>query len=162
MLLTTISEIVIYILLFRFMYLHDNTERLRALLEPQVIRKRNKNNAITFFGQFCSFLFEVSVWMIFTFAMLVGKGSVLLLALVSILRTIFFTCMTIVEVMTSSPLRSFLYEKLQRCWNLCQSCHCQIFISEFNLHIFMWNKVFYISFSFFLYSFFLNYTYVSY
>ena len=115
MLLMTISEIVIYIIIFRFMYRHDNTERLRALPEPQVIRKRNKNNAITFFGQFCSFLFEVSVWMIFTFAMLVGKGSVLLLAVYSILRTIFFTCMTIVEVMTSSSLRSFLYEKLQRC-----------------------------------------------
>ena len=113
--LMTISEIVIYIIIFRFMYLHDNTKMLRALLEPQVIRKRNKTNAITFFGQFCSFLFEVSCWMIFTFAMLVGKGSVLLLAVFSILRTIFFTCMTIIEVMTSSPLRSFLYEELRRC-----------------------------------------------
>jgi len=113
--LMTISEIVIYIIIFRFMYLHDNTKMLRALLEPQVIRKRNKTNAITFFGQFCSFLFEVSVWITFTFAMLIGKGSVLLLAVFSILRTIFFTCMTIIEVMTSSPLRSFLYEELRRC-----------------------------------------------
>ena len=114
LLLITISELVIYIIIFRFIYLQDNTEMLRALLEPQVIRKRNETNAITFFGQFCSFLFEVSVWMIFTFAMLVGKGSVLLLAVFSILRTIFFTCMTIIEVMTSSSLRSFLYEKLRR------------------------------------------------
>ena len=115
LLLITISELVIYIIIFRFIYLQDNTEMLRALLEPQVIRKRNETNAITFFGQFCSFLFEVSVWIIFTFAMLVGKGSVLLLAVFSILRTIFFTCMTIIEVMTSSSLRSFLYEKLRCC-----------------------------------------------
>ena len=115
LLLMTISELVIYIIIFRFMYLHDNTEMLRTLLEPQVIRKRNKTNAITFFGQFCSFLFELSAWIIFMFAMLVGKESVLLLVLFSILRTVFFTCMTMIEVMTSSSLRSFLYEKLRCC-----------------------------------------------
>ena len=42
MLLVTISELSIYIILFRFMYLHDNNERLRRLLEPNVIRQRNK------------------------------------------------------------------------------------------------------------------------
>ena len=112
MLFMTISEIIIYIIFFRFIYLHDNTERLRALLEPNVIRKRNKTNAITFFGQFCSFLFEVSIWILFTFAMLVGNVSVVLLAVFSILRTISFTCMTIIEVMTSNSLRVFMYEKL--------------------------------------------------
>ena len=111
MLLVTISELSIYIILFRFMYLHDNSERLRRLLEPTVIRQRNKTNAITFFGQFCSFLLEVSIWMVFIFAMLIGgKYSVSLLAAVSILRTISFTCMTIIEVITSSSLRSRMYE----------------------------------------------------
>ena len=111
MLLVTISELSIYIILFRFMYLHDNNERLRRLLEPHVIRQRNKTNAITFFGQFCSFLLEVSIWILFIFAMLIGgKYSVGLLAAVSILRTISFTCMTIIEVITSSSLRSRMYE----------------------------------------------------
>ena len=112
MLFMTMSEIVIYIIFFRFIYLHDNNEKLRALLEPQVIRNRNKTNAITFFGQFCSFLFEVSIWILFTLAMMVGKGSVLLLAVFAILRTISFTCMTIIEIVTSSSLRSIMYEKL--------------------------------------------------
>ena len=112
MLFMTISEITIYIIFFRFFYLHDNNEKLRALLEPHVIRKRNKTNAITFFGQFCSFLFEISIWILFTFAMLAGNVSVVLLAVFSILRTISFTCMTIIEVMTSNSLRVFMYEKL--------------------------------------------------
>ena len=112
MLFMTISEIIIYIIFFRFIYLHDNNEKLRALLEPQVIRKRNKTNAITFFGQFCSFLFEVSIWILFTLAMMVGKESVLLLAVFSILRTISFTCMTIIEIVTSSSLRSIMREKI--------------------------------------------------
>ena len=112
MLFMTMTELVIYIIFFRFIYLHDNNEKLRALLEPQVIRKRNKTNAITFFGQFCSFLFEVSIWILFTLAMMVGKESVLLLAVFSILRTISFTCMTIIEIVTSSSLRSIMCEKL--------------------------------------------------
>ena len=112
MLCMTMAELVMYIIFFRFIYLHDNNEKLRALLGPQVIRKRNKTNAITFFGQFCSFVFEVSTWILFTLAMMVGKGSVLLLAIFSILRTISFTCMTIIEIMTSSSLRSIMYEKL--------------------------------------------------
>ena len=112
MLFMTMTELVIYIIFFRFIYLHDNNEKLRALLEPQVIRKRNKTNAITFFGQFCSFLFEVSIWILFTLAMMVGKESVLLLAVFSILRTISFTCMTIIEIVTSSSLRSIMSEKL--------------------------------------------------
>ena len=112
MLFITMSELIVYIIFFRFIYLHDNNEKLRALLEPQVIRKRNKRNAITFFGQFCSFLFEVSIWILFTLAMMVGKGSVLLLAVFSILRTISFTCMTIIEIMTSGSLRSILHGKL--------------------------------------------------
>ena len=115
MLLVTISELSIYIILFRFMYLHDNNERLRRLLEPNVIRQRNKTNAITFFGQFCSFLFEISVWILFMFAMLIGgKSSVGLLAAFSILKTISFTCMTVIEVMTSSSLRSKMHKHFLR------------------------------------------------
>ena len=112
MLLVTISELSIYIILFRFMYLHDNNDRLRRLLAPNIIRQRNKTNAITFFGQFCSFLFEVSIWILFIFTMLIGgKNSVGLLAASSILKTISFTCMTIIEVMTSSSLRSKMYKQ---------------------------------------------------
>ena len=115
MLLVTISELSIYIVLFRFMYLHDNNERLRRLLEPNVIRQRNKTNAITFFGQFCSFLFEISIWILFIFAMLIGgKNSVGLLAAFSILKTISFTCMTVIEVMTSSSLRSKMHKHFLR------------------------------------------------
>ena len=115
MLLVTISELSIYIILFRFMYLHDNNDRLRRLLEPNVIRQRNKTNAITFFGQFCSFLFEVSIWILFTFTMLIGgKHSVGLLAASSILKTISFTCMTVIEVMTSSSLRSKMHKHFLR------------------------------------------------
>ena len=114
MLLMTFAEISIYFTFFHFLYRHDNNERLRRLLEPHVIRQRNKINAITLFGQFCSFLFELCIWILIIIIMLFGKHSRGLWAVLSILRVIFFTCMTIVEVITSSSLRQKLFIQIRK------------------------------------------------
>ena len=58
-----VLEIIIYAMFFIHMYKHDNNELLRRLLTPNVTRNRNRTNAITFFGQFCSFVIEFS-WII--------------------------------------------------------------------------------------------------
>ena len=57
-LLTTCTELCLYISFFNYMYKHDNCKQLKRLLEPAIIRQRNKRSAISFFGQFCSFVME--------------------------------------------------------------------------------------------------------
>ena len=85
---------------------HDNNERLRRLLEINVIKRRNRRNAITFFGQFCSFAFEFS----FGIAILCAvKGHAPWIA-VFILKALSFTSMSIVEVLTSSSLRPRIFK----------------------------------------------------
>ena len=50
LILATISEIIIYVIFFDDMYKHNNSDRLRSLIGPSVIRYRNRSNAISFFG----------------------------------------------------------------------------------------------------------------
>ena len=50
LILATISEIIIYVIFFHDMYKHNNSDRLRSLIGPSVIRYRNRSNAISFFG----------------------------------------------------------------------------------------------------------------
>ena len=50
-----ILEVMIYAIFFRHMYKHDNNELLRRLLDPNVTRTRNRNNAITFLDSFVHF-----------------------------------------------------------------------------------------------------------
>ena len=109
MLIMTFAEFSIYIAFFRHMYLHNNTETLRSLLAPGVIKRRNRANAITFFGTFCSFVFELVVF--FTIMLSVSKGNEengLWTVLVTV-RMVAFTSMTMIEVLTSSNLTSRVF-----------------------------------------------------
>ena len=102
----TLAEIATYCMYFYTIYKHDNSETLARLLEPAVIRKRNKRNAITFFGQFCSFVFDIIINISLIIALAnFGKGSGVW-SVIYIMKTAGFSAMSIVEVLTSSKLRS--------------------------------------------------------
>jgi hypothetical protein len=102
----TLAEIMIYCVYFYHIYRHDNSERLRRHLEPEVIRKRNKRNAITFFGQFCSFVFDIGINVCLVLATATfGKKPELWVVILS-MKAACFTAMSMVEVLTSSNLRS--------------------------------------------------------
>ena len=95
------SEISIYVSYFHYMYKHDNNEGLGRLLEPCTIKKRNRQNALTFFGQFCAFVFELGGGLLILMAAYSGYGH----GAVYILKDASFTAISIVEVLTSSILR---------------------------------------------------------
>ena len=100
-----LAEMALYCIYFHHMYRHDNKESLKRLLGPAVIRKRNRKNAITFFGQFCSFVFEFSISL---FGMIGIAGldvQVPFWAIFFTLKTGSFTVISIVEVLTSRNLR---------------------------------------------------------
>ena len=97
----TLSEIAIYISFFYHLYKHDNSPSIRSLLEPKVIKSRNKKNALTFFSQFCTFVFEISFLMLMIFAALVSHNSKEKFVIAILLKKIAFASISTVEVLTS-------------------------------------------------------------
>ena len=104
-----VSTMTIYVIFFRFCYKHDNNENLKLLLEPEVIRRRNKRNAITFFGQFCSFVLQLIVITVFMMQAAMSNSENQLMDIFLILRTTLFFGMAVTEVFTSKRLRSQLF-----------------------------------------------------
>ena len=105
-----ISEISIYVTFFHHIYKHDNNDRLRRLLEPSVIRCRNKRNAITFFGQFCSFVFELTTMIVLIFTYKFGNRTNNLHVFAATIMRVKFAAMSTIEVMTSNELRPSIYK----------------------------------------------------
>jgi len=101
----TLAEITTYCVYFHDIYQHDNNAGLARLLEPAVIRKRNKTNAITFFGQFCSFVFDIGINICLVIAT-AAFGKTGRWGVIFTMKTACFTAMSMVEVFTSSNLRS--------------------------------------------------------
>ena len=108
LLFVIIGELIIYIAFFHHMYKHDNTEILRRLLYPNVIRTRNRRNAITFFGQFCSFVLEIAVTLLFTICTTTRISIIIAVEF----RRMAFMAMAMVEVLTCMPLRTRMLTKL--------------------------------------------------
>ena len=115
MVVMSIAEMCIYIAFFHFVYRHDNSEWLGKILAKKSIQKRNKTNAITFFGQFCSFIFELSYWVLFLLANLLG-GKGFLWASASFLRFISFGVMAAMDVLISNTLRTKFLRPFQTVW----------------------------------------------
>ena len=113
--LATATEICMYISFFHFMYIHDNCKRLARLLGPAVIRQRNKQNATSFFGQFCSFVMEFIGDILFIIAIIKSAPSgdneqedYYIYAFIN--KPITFAAISFIEVMTSNVLRARVFK----------------------------------------------------
>ena len=102
---TKIAELIIYIIFFHHIFKNDNSPGLRRLLAPNIIKHRNRTNAITFFGQFCSFVFELSWTVVYIISTFLAYRSRRLLVFRFAIRMLASTCMPIIEVITSNTLR---------------------------------------------------------
>ena len=101
MILMTVMEIAIYISFFHHMYMHDNTERLEKLLGTTTIKARNRKNALTFMSQFCSFVFEVTIFLVLFIAALYGEKGKPLYLMVVFLKKVSFASIAVIEVLVS-------------------------------------------------------------
>ena len=110
MMCMVVAEITIYIIFFHHMYKNDNSRGLRRLLNPSVIRSRNRRNAITFFGQFCSFLIKFSFTLIYVFSGVIGTRTKGLIYARFFIRMASFPIISIVNVLTSNTLRSKIFK----------------------------------------------------
>ena len=106
-LLLELAEIVIYVLFFHHIYMHDNNKRLKKLLEADEIKLRNSKNAMSFFSLFCSFIVEtIFIIMVINVKFITPESGVPSATL--LLRKLTLSAMAIVEVVTSSKLRSMI------------------------------------------------------
>ena len=108
--LTTTAQIIIYFIFFRHIYKHDNTERLRRLLGTGAITLRNRVNATTFFGEFCSFIFNLTFVLFINLAVWMGNSQNGLVGMAVMVGGITFTGQSVIEVFTSVPLRRALFK----------------------------------------------------
>ena len=109
MLIATISKIIVYIIFFHHMYKHDNNKRLLRLLEPSVTRNRNKRNAITFFGEFASFVIEFSLIVLLLFAHALEDHTRQQFLIAVTFWRFKFAAVAAVEVVTSNVLRPLMF-----------------------------------------------------
>ena len=101
MLSLTLAEIFIYLIFFWHFYKHDNSESLRKLLEPKIIKQRNKRNALTFFSQFCTFIFEISFIILMLLASFATQNPKEKYLLATFLKKLTFASIAMIEVFTS-------------------------------------------------------------
>ena len=106
-LILEVVEIVIYVLFFHHMYVHDNNVRLKRLLEAGEVKRRNSRNAMSFFSLFCSFVVETTSIIMLLLIKFMPPESGMVLA-VLLLRRFSLSAMAIVEVFTSCELRSMV------------------------------------------------------
>ena len=106
-----ICTMAIYIMYFRIVYKHNNNENLKKILEPEVIRRRNRRNSITFFGLFCAFVLQMIVVTLFMIQIAMSTPENQLFDIFLMLRTTLFAGMAVIEVLTSKNLRSQLLGK---------------------------------------------------
>ena len=103
---------------FHYLYKNNNSLNLTKLLERKVINERNRTNAITFFGHFCSFAIELTQIAIYAAAQRrkeenIINGSVIYEITLNSYQ-IGFAAISIVEVLTSNILRLRLIHKLEK------------------------------------------------
>ena len=106
----TVGEIVIYVMFFHYMYRHDNTERLKYLLGTETIQTRNRANAITFLGQFGTFVFHLLYLTFVNLAVGMSNKQNTFLGMAMIFGGIGFTGTSMLQVLTSAPLRRTLFK----------------------------------------------------
>ena len=98
-------EVSAYINLFHYLINHNNNIA-SAILQPSVIKQRNQTNAITMFGQMLAWVMEV--WYAFFIGILSAYYDIdTLREVASLLKTLEFFLIPLVEVHTSKPIRDF-------------------------------------------------------
>ena len=90
--------------MYKQIYKHNNNKNLKRLLEPEVIRNRNKQNTITFLGQVVSFIFQMTTLVVGTMAIQMHTFDNQFTEIFMNLRTTIFACSTILEVLIFKTL----------------------------------------------------------
>ena len=105
----TFIELGCYLAIFHHLFTHDNGN-IKKYLSKECIRQRNRNNAITFWGQFCGFCTEFAFMAIFTTTLVLGESNTQMKELSLVMNVIEFVMLSMIEVLTSKSLRNDFIE----------------------------------------------------
>ena len=111
MILITFAQIGIYVAFFHHLYTHDNAESLRRLLDEDVVKLRNRRNAITFLGHFFSFIFDLAFNILVHLAVWMGNRDNKLVGVTVATAAVSIMGGSIIEVLTSPSLREKVFWK---------------------------------------------------
>ena len=104
----TIAQILCYVAIASYIYNHDNSATTRRILSAGVIRERNRTNAITLFGQLCTFLLQMVMYgIIFVIKASTNWRPQIVAAIIPI-KIGFFAIISLVEIITSPSLKKRL------------------------------------------------------
>lgn len=102
----TIIEVTCYIILFRYLWHHDN--KMAKYLDTKVIKSRNRANAVSLTGLFATWALEL-VYIIFGGLLsIVIKDSNLLREVVSSLIPFEYYFIPLIQIYTSPNIKSFM------------------------------------------------------
>lgn len=108
--LTIFLKSVLYIKLFYFLYKHNAVIKLANILQPEVLQKRNRKNAITLTGQLAGALVEL-LYAGFITLLLIFKINWEIREYFSVFKTSEFFILPIIEILTSPPLKKFVFNQ---------------------------------------------------
>ena len=109
--LLNITEVISYLVLFRYLYVHDNTVAI-SVLRPEVIKVRNSRNAISLAGQLVTWILEASYFLLMIFYMnFAFEHSERSREVASIFKLSEFTLIPLAQVLTSAPLKKYVSGK---------------------------------------------------
>ena len=106
-LLCVVAELVCYVAFFGQFYFHDREMLKKKILKADVIQRRNQKNAITFLGQFWTFMTECII-VILVFMSLNEKSDISYRAFAVIGFWIEFGIVSVVDVCASESLGNYL------------------------------------------------------
>ena len=108
MLVCVLSELICYFVFFGHLYRHDREMLKKKILKEDAIRQRNKRNAITFIGQFWTFMTELTC-LVLVIISIANQKSGIFYRMVSIIAVwVELGFVSVVEVWASRSLQYHL------------------------------------------------------
>ena len=95
---------------------------MAKLLGRQVTKERNRQNVITFLGQFYGFATEVTFLAVFLFTLAGNKDNNELKGIAIVMKFMEFGCLSLVEVLTSERLRKDMFNDFNTIMSLFTNC----------------------------------------
>jgi hypothetical protein len=95
---------------FQHTFHHDNTVAA-GILKPETVKMRNKRSAISMVGLLASWTMQM--WYIVLVGLLkaVFKDPVFVRDVSTLVKMVEFVCLPFVQIVTSEPLRNFIYRR---------------------------------------------------
>ena len=104
-------EISCYVIIFHTIYTHDENMLKLKRIQTGELRRRHRRNAITFLGQFYSFMVEGGITVILAYTM-TDQSDISFRLFIVIYRWVEFGTLSVVEVMSSHSLIDNLPHRL--------------------------------------------------